>query len=86
MKILDTARHRKDFVLTEEEFAKLHKVSKELGRVTDRCDACGKPNEGGDLKRCSKCKLARFCGAECQRASFAAHKVACLEATRVIYP
>ena len=30
-----------------------------------------------DLKRCARCKQASYCGAECQKAGWAAHKMTC---------
>ena len=44
------------------------------------CDHCGRTGaEAGTaaLKTCSGCKAARYCGAECQKAHWPAHKAAC---------
>jgi hypothetical protein len=32
------------------------------------CDACGRVAQGGaaELKRCTRCRAVRYCGAECQ--------------------
>jgi hypothetical protein len=38
------------------------------------CDACGKPN----AFLCTRCFAARFCGRECQRAAWPAHKLECV--------
>ncbi|KAI9002191.1 hypothetical protein DFJ74DRAFT_775422 [Hyaloraphidium curvatum] len=45
------------------------------GNIADSCDRCG--DEAGALLRCGRCRVARYCGAECQRAAWAAHKDAC---------
>ncbi|KAF8068588.1 hypothetical protein FPV67DRAFT_1081966 [Lyophyllum atratum] len=39
------------------------------------CDACLSPND--TLKTCSSCKLVRYCGRDCQRAHWPAHKKFC---------
>ena len=39
------------------------------------CLHCGK--HGADLKRCLRCKLAQFCGLECQRKGWKQHKRTC---------
>lgn len=49
-------------------------VQKDAGTV---CFACGKTAAEAapqDLKRCSKCKQARYCGANCQRKDWPRHK------------
>ncbi|KAI9021988.1 hypothetical protein DFJ74DRAFT_706887 [Hyaloraphidium curvatum] len=40
----------------------------------DRCDHC---DAEGKLKRCARCGVARYCGAECQRAAWGEHKALC---------
>ncbi|GMI59429.1 hypothetical protein ScalyP_jg8108 [Parmales sp. scaly parma] len=40
--------------------------------VKNRCFVCGK-----DGKRCGSCKVAFFCGPDCQRAGWEVHKVMC---------
>ena len=37
------------------------------GARCDRCHACGRSSRVHALKRCSTCKLARYCDGECQR-------------------
>ena len=39
------------------------------------CWKCGKA--GGQLRNCSRCGVARYCGAECQRAHWKDHKPEC---------
>ncbi|KAJ1478795.1 hypothetical protein T484DRAFT_1960341 [Baffinella frigidus] len=39
------------------------------------CAHCGK--RGSSLNRCSRCKQAFYCGAECQKAGWKLHKAAC---------
>lgn len=42
------------------------------------CAACGQPEGMAvKLKRCSGCHAVRYCGADCQRAHWRAHKAAC---------
>ena len=43
--------------------------------LKDSCAHCGKP--GRALKRCSICKHAWYCGAECQNAAWKGHKKTC---------
>lgn len=41
--------------------------------MKEPCDACGKPSEA----TCSRCKAANYCGQECQRSNWKAHRAAC---------
>ncbi|KAI0353882.1 hypothetical protein OH77DRAFT_1406255 [Trametes cingulata] len=44
------------------------------------CARCERDESAADqdaLKRCSGCKLTRYCGAECQKRDWPRHKVAC---------
>jgi len=41
-----------------------------------RCSHCGK--ECAELKRCSVCKHASYCGAACQNAAWKKHKKTCV--------
>ena len=40
------------------------------------CDGCGGPGDGL-LHRCSRCWSAFYCGEECQKAHWRAHKAVC---------
>ena len=40
------------------------------------CSYCGKQHAA--LKRCSHCKQASYCGAECQNAAWKGHKKKCV--------
>ena len=51
--------------------------AKEVTTAKACCSHCGK--QGEDLKRCLRCKLASYCGAECQRAGWKMHKKSCAE-------
>ena len=42
-----------------------------------QCDACGKGSM--TLLRCKKCKLARYCNADCQKKHWRLHKKECQE-------
>lgn len=44
-------------------------------RVEKKCDNCGKDDLG--LKNCAKCRVARYCSVECQRAAWPIHKKTC---------
>ena len=41
------------------------------------CDACLSEPENGKLKRCSLCKTAWYCNAQCQKKHWSEHKSAC---------
>ncbi|KAI9006753.1 hypothetical protein DFJ74DRAFT_773377 [Hyaloraphidium curvatum] len=44
---------------------------------SDWCDGCLKPRGEHRLRRCARCGIARYCGAECQRAAWTEHKKDC---------
>ena len=46
------------------------------------CSHCGKQRAA--LKRCSRCKQASYCGAECQNAAWKGHKISCVTLDDVI--
>ena len=46
------------------------------------CSQCGKQRAA--LKRCSRCKEASYCGAECQRAAWKGHKKKCVTLDDVV--
>lgn len=52
-----------------------------MGAGGGKCDCCGKKAEamdGGELLQCSRCKMAYYCTAECQKRRWkAGHKQAC---------
>jgi hypothetical protein len=51
------------------------------GDLPDECDHCGRPGEPKDFKRCSQCKVARFCDTECFKLAWKnGHKDACEKA------
>lgn len=50
--------------------------------VSHICDAC---NSTENIKRCEKCKVAYFCGVECQKKAWAKHKKECAPVRRVLY-
>jgi len=51
--------------------------AKEVTKAMPCCSHCGK--QGEDLKRCLRCMLVSYCGAECQRAGWKMHKQSCNE-------
>ena len=53
---------------------KLAELSCEREYVSVCCSGCGATRR---LKTCAKCKVARFCGAECARRAWAEHKPHC---------
>jgi hypothetical protein len=44
--------------------------------MVDSCANCGTQELA--LKRCARCKKVSFCGAECQKAAWRGHKIACV--------
>ncbi|KAI9019942.1 hypothetical protein DFJ74DRAFT_707990 [Hyaloraphidium curvatum] len=50
-----------------------------VGRHADHCDSCNaEASEHLRLKRCARCKVARYCSRECQAAAWkAVHKKDC---------
>ncbi|KAI9002970.1 hypothetical protein DFJ74DRAFT_713882 [Hyaloraphidium curvatum] len=47
-------------------------------RGDDKCDWCEAPGKkGAPLKRCGRCKVARYCSSYCQKAAWAVHKKNC---------
>lgn len=51
------------------------------GADQDRCNSCGKDESmsGVSLLRCARCRKARYCCIECQRADWKPHKAICKE-------
>jgi len=48
----------------------------------NRCSHCG--TQRAALKRCSRCKQASYCGAECQNAAWKGHRKTCLTLEEVL--
>ena len=46
-----------------------------MSNESDRCAACGKCSDG--LKKCTACKLVKYCNVTCQKAHRAQHKIDC---------
>ncbi|KAI9007605.1 hypothetical protein DFJ74DRAFT_739490, partial [Hyaloraphidium curvatum] len=69
--------------MPEGELGAARKGAKAEGSVPDPCDACGKGEAGN---RCSRCRVARYCTAECQKMAWGGHKVACREPRKLITP
>jgi len=46
-----------------------------MSASAESCAHCGK--QGAGFKRCSRCKQAGYCGAECQNANWKRHKKSC---------
>jgi len=49
-----------------------------------RCAGCGAVKTQSELKLCSKCKIVRYCGLECQRSHWREHKEACTQNEAVV--
>lgn len=47
-----------------------------LDRMLGSCK-CSNCNKDGKMKMCSGCHMVGYCGAECQKAQWAAHKAFC---------
>ena len=64
---------------SDDEKEQLRQFEAMLGVPTfnpNRCARCG-IQSSDTLKRCSKCKMAYYCTAECQREDWKKHKIAC---------
>ena len=48
------------------------------------CDACLSEPSNGKLKRCSLCRSAWYCNAQCQKDHWAEHKVQCKKLTKAL--
>ena len=59
------------------QFAALHahKEPDEIWRFDLHCAECGRAPE--KLSRCSRCKVVKYCSAECQRKAWDVHKASC---------
>ena len=63
------------FAESMEGFDRLRAVKKVSGLA---CEFCGKTGQEGDaLLRCSLCKVANYCGKECQKGDWKKHKMHC---------
>ena len=54
------------------------------GEEEEACWACGATSgtvEGGVLKSCARCRVAKYCSAACQKANWKLHKPNCVPAT-----
>ncbi|KAH8888508.1 hypothetical protein GQ53DRAFT_653959 [Thozetella sp. PMI_491] len=50
--------------------------------ATDMCRTCGatKGRNGGELKKCARCLVVKYCSTECQRKDWRKHRMECEEA------
>ena len=55
----------------------LERVRSELAKQFDKMGRCAQCEKADAEKRCGKCKLIRYCSAECQKAHYAKHKPLC---------
>jgi tetratricopeptide (TPR) repeat protein len=51
------------------------RMTPRAGHSTKKCDHCGAVKK--QLKICSRCKTARYCGQGCQKAAWGKHKTSC---------
>jgi hypothetical protein len=52
--------------------------SESFSKIGGKCAACGTTASGGvSFKQCGGCRKVSYCGEECQRAHWKAHKVVC---------
>jgi hypothetical protein len=47
------------------------------------CARCRAPGGGGELKRCSRCRMVRYCSAACQREDWPCHRARCPDPARI---
>lgn len=59
--------------------------SSEGEAAPQRCWTCGRTETpgGADLKKCTRCRKARYCSAECQKKDWKKHRMECEEAAEV---
>ena len=60
-----------------EKAAEVKAAKGELKRAARVCENCGK--EAAKMKKCSVCKLVRYCSEECQLKDWKEHKKSCKE-------
>lgn len=54
--------------------------------LIETCDGCSKqrnPLTDPAMKRCSRCKLAKYCDVDCQKADWSAHKALCRKSEHI---
>jgi hypothetical protein len=54
---------------------KMQNNNTNIDSTANTCDLCGVESQA--LKRCSRCKTAHYCGAECQKNAWTRHKLEC---------
>ena len=50
---------------------------KSVRKPKTQCDHCAKPKGTGKMYKCTKCKIAAYCGRKCQKAHWHEHKDQC---------
>jgi len=54
-----------------------------MSDIDDACATCGKRSDG--LKKCTACKLVKYCNATCQKAHRSAHKKECRKRAKELH-
>lgn len=67
-------------------FKKISASYVDYNNVDDRCDRCFKEFSRTGLKRCGRCKVARYCSAACQKLAWSFGHNAVCEKTEVVKP
>ena len=58
------------------------KIARNGGPLYEWCDSCGTyPPADSKLQRCSRCKAAKYCNADCQKPHWLQHKAPCKAGT-----
>ena len=58
------------------------KIARNGGPLYECCDSCGAyPPPESKLRKCSRCKAAKYCNADCQKAHWLQHKAPCKAGT-----
>eukprot|EP01116_Phalansterium_solitarium_P001874 TRINITY_DN11708_c0_g1_i1.p1 TRINITY_DN11708_c0_g1~~TRINITY_DN11708_c0_g1_i1.p1 ORF type:complete len:122 (+),score=5.67 TRINITY_DN11708_c0_g1_i1:239-604(+) len=52
-------------------------VSTTTTSTVHQCSHCSAPAPSGKLKKCARCRTARYCNQDCQRAAGPHHKTVC---------
>lgn len=76
-KSIEQALKTSEEVLTGAKEKTILKLVSKILFIADYCRQCEKSLEEADILRCSRCKVAKYCGKDCQVNHWRTHKVFC---------